>query len=137
MKNKREIVRRVGHCIAVKRKAKGLTQAEIAEQMGVETETISRIENGVISPSLIRLEQLAELLSCSISSFFMVENDKTENLAGIIVGCIQELPAKDKEMILRVVTDISDNLKRHVYSETSSDSDCTNTQGAITSAQTR
>lgn len=130
---KKEIVRRVGLCIAAKRKAKGLTQAEIAERMNVETETISRIENGVISPTLARLEQMAELLNCSISSFFMVESEKTENLAKIIAGCLQELSVRDKEMILRVVTDISDSLKQRPYSSPR----CTSTQGATTNAQTR
>lgn len=101
--------------------------------MNVETETISRIENGVISPTLARLEQMAELLNCSISSFFMVESEKTENLANIIAGCLQELSIRDKEMILRVVTDITDSLKQRPYSA----SCCTSTQGATTSAQTR
>lgn len=118
MKKKREIVRKVGHSIALKRKTKGLTQAEIAEQLEVETETISRIENGVISPTLVRLEQMATLLGCSISSFFISEGDDTRDLADSIAECLQGLSTKDKEMILRVVSDISDSLRRRpLYSE--------------------
>lgn len=112
-KTKKEIVRRIGHSIAVKRKTRGFTQAQIAEQMNVETETISRIENGVISPTLVRLEQIADLLNCSISSFFIMEgSNNVRDWADSIAECLQELPTKDKEMILRVVTDISDSLKR-------------------------
>lgn len=110
-----------------------MTQAQIAEQMDVETETISRIENGAISPTLVRLEQLAGLLDCSISSFFLPEGDNVRDLADSIAECLQELSTRDKEMILRVITDIAGNLKHRDHFA----GNCTSTQGATTRAQTR
>ena len=63
----RKVAGQVGAAIAARRKAKGLTQAQIAEAIGVEKETVSRMENGVISLTLQRLQQMSEVLDCSLS----------------------------------------------------------------------
>jgi transcriptional regulator with XRE-family HTH domain len=47
-----------------------LTQAQVAAQLGIETETVSRLETGVISPTLERLDQLSRLFNCPVSAFF-------------------------------------------------------------------
>ncbi|WP_377158394.1 helix-turn-helix domain-containing protein [Roseateles sp. UC29_93] len=55
---------RLGRNIASRRKALGLTQADLAERLGVDTETLSRFERGKHAPSLMTLERLAaELLA--------------------------------------------------------------------------
>jgi transcriptional regulator with XRE-family HTH domain len=58
----RKVAGQVGAAIAARRKAKGLTQAQIAEAIGVEKETVSRMENGVISLTLQRLQQMSRCL---------------------------------------------------------------------------
>lgn len=49
--------------IAAARKAKKLTQAQLAEQMGVDQALISRWESGKVSPHKENLAKLKELLS--------------------------------------------------------------------------
>lgn len=49
--------------IAAARKAKKLTQAQLAEQMGVDQALISRWESGKVSPNKENLAKLKELLS--------------------------------------------------------------------------
>lgn len=61
--SEKQLAREVGALIAGRRKARGLTQAKLAEHMNVEKETVSRIETGVISLTLGRLAQLAKFLS--------------------------------------------------------------------------
>ncbi len=58
--------RRVGAALAYQRRLKGLSQQQVGEAIGVEPETISRMETGVISPSLKRLCQLAQVLDCPV-----------------------------------------------------------------------
>lgn len=49
--------------VAAARKAKKLTQAQLAEQMGVDQALISRWESGKVSPHKENLAKLKELLS--------------------------------------------------------------------------
>ncbi|MFN5511578.1 MAG: helix-turn-helix domain-containing protein [Burkholderiales bacterium] len=60
--------RRVGVALALQRRSRGLSQQQVGEAIGVEPETISRMETGVISPSLKRLYQLAVVLDCPLDA---------------------------------------------------------------------
>jgi transcriptional regulator with XRE-family HTH domain len=68
--NRKNFIRSVGVTIAMRRKAQGFTQAQFAEALGIEKETVSRIETGVISTTLSRLVQIAEILECSVCALF-------------------------------------------------------------------
>lgn len=56
---------RLGRNLAARRKALGLTQAQVAERLGVDTETLSRFERGKHVPSLLTLERLAAVLAAT------------------------------------------------------------------------
>lgn len=62
------------------RKAKGFTQKELAEKVGVDTSSISKYETGVAEPSYDVLMKLARVLGVSIDSFsdVEIETDDTE-----------------------------------------------------------
>ena len=49
--------------IAAARKAKGLTQAQLADAMDVNQAVISRWESGKVSPNAWNLDKLKEILS--------------------------------------------------------------------------
>lgn len=49
------------------RLAKGLTQDDLGNAIGVEGPTISRLENGKLKLSSERLSQIAEALGCELS----------------------------------------------------------------------
>jgi transcriptional regulator with XRE-family HTH domain len=48
------------------RKAKGITQAELAERCGTTQQQIARIENGSVDPRLSTLQRIAEALGCEL-----------------------------------------------------------------------
>lgn len=102
----RGLVYEVGMAIAVRRKAKGLTQAQVAEIMGVEKETISRMENGVISPTLPRLQQIAEILECSPSDLFRTGPVKAADHAQSIGEMIQDLPQNERMLVVSFVSEV-------------------------------
>lgn len=51
----KNIAVRLGRNIADARKASGRTQAEIAEKVGIDTVSLSRIEREAVSPSIATL----------------------------------------------------------------------------------
>jgi transcriptional regulator with XRE-family HTH domain len=59
--------------IAAGRKSLGITQAVLAERLGVETETVSRFERGVSTPSLQTIERIAEVLGVTVSALLSEE----------------------------------------------------------------
>ena len=56
---------KLGERIAEKRKEQGMTQAELAEQMLVTRQTVSRWEAGAALPDIEKIAQLARLLDVS------------------------------------------------------------------------
>lgn len=57
----------LGRRVAERRKEIGWLQTELADKLGVETETISRFERGLALPSLERLDELAHVLGIPIA----------------------------------------------------------------------
>ncbi|TGG95934.1 XRE family transcriptional regulator [Natronospirillum operosum] len=104
--NDREATRELGQAIARRRKEKGLTQAQVAEFMGIEKETVSRIENGAISPTLQRLKQFAEILDCSLSDLFRTEDDRSVALSQDLTEAIRSLSPEEQELVLHFVNEV-------------------------------
>ena len=51
----------------------GLTQAELAERVGVTRKTINTVENGIFVPSTLLALKLAEALSVPVERLFWIE----------------------------------------------------------------
>lgn len=51
------------------RKALRMTQSELARRMNITRRSIIRWENGQCKPSLNRVQQLAEIMGCSMEDF--------------------------------------------------------------------
>ena len=58
---------RLSRNIASRRRELNLTQAQLAERLCVDTETLSRFERGKHLPSLATLERLAEQLQTTVA----------------------------------------------------------------------
>ena len=52
------------------REARGLTQAQLAEMIGVSRKTINTVENGVYVPSTVIALKLAAALGTSVEALF-------------------------------------------------------------------
>ena len=57
------------------RKSKKITQEQMAEYVGVETSSISNIENGKYFPSADNLDKIIETLKIKPSDIFMFEHN--------------------------------------------------------------
>lgn len=67
--------KRLGSKITELRLSKGLTQAQLAEKVGVTVETISRLERGVSVPSINTLENIARSLNVPLKKFFELDGE--------------------------------------------------------------
>jgi putative transcriptional regulator len=66
--------RRLANRLKDMRSAKGLTQADLAVQVGVSRKTINTVENGVFVPSTTLALALARTLNTSVEAlFYLVE----------------------------------------------------------------
>lgn len=94
----------LGERIREFRKAKGLTQEQLAERVGVEPRHISRIEGGYNSPSIERLAKISEALNVPIKDFFdfMHLNTSEERLKDID-GLIKGMNEENQQIIYKII----------------------------------
>jgi transcriptional regulator with XRE-family HTH domain len=68
--------RKLGQRIAALRKARKLTQEQLAEAIGCSVEFISLVERGVNAPSVAGLEKFAKVLKVEVRELFTFEEKK-------------------------------------------------------------
>ena len=68
--------RKLGKRIASLRKARKLTQEQLAEAVGCSVEFISLVERGVNAPSVAGLEKFAKVLKTEVKELFNFEEGK-------------------------------------------------------------
>ena len=69
---------KIGKFIAACRKEKGLTQAVLAEKLGITNRAVSKWENGRCMPDISIIPELCELLGISVSELFKGERIASE-----------------------------------------------------------
>lgn len=58
------------HIKRVRKEVLGLTQRELAEQLGIEAVNVSRWERGVVEPRIRHVREIAGLADMPVSDFF-------------------------------------------------------------------
>lgn len=97
----------IGQAIRARRKELGWTQSALAEAVGLETETISRMENGLRLPTLEKLVEMADLFRIPVAAFFehvetAVRQDSSDLYAERIAVALDRLPEAGKTFVLEV-----------------------------------
>jgi putative transcriptional regulator len=64
---------RLANGLKERRAELGLTQAELAERVGVTRKTVNTVENGVFTPSAMLAIKLAGALSVPVEKLFWLE----------------------------------------------------------------
>lgn len=104
--------KRLGKNLANTRKARGWTQAALAERLGMEPESISRFERGATLPSLATLEQIAAFLDTSIADLLAEYPDSAYTEAQRISALMADLDPDTRASVLTIVKTICATLKR-------------------------
>ena len=83
-----------GATISALRKEKGMTQLELARQMGVTDKAVSKWERNLSFPDVASLPKLAEVLGTSVDDLLEVKTAAQEEPAGPKVPALVELVLK-------------------------------------------
>ncbi len=93
----------LGERIALRRRERGWTQADLAEKLGVETETVSRFERGHALPSLKRLVFLAEVLDASIHDLMGASSGLTGDVGAELQELLQSIQPAQRRALLNAM----------------------------------
>jgi len=105
------LTRQLGKNIRSRRKQLGLTQEQLAEQIGVGHQALSRIEQGKMAPKMERLPSLAKSLQCSVSDLFRQDDERSISHAKRIEELLNGLSNDRKEFIISHISSLSYILK--------------------------
>ena len=83
-----------GATISALRKERGMTQLELARQMGVTDKAVSKWERNLSFPDVASLPKLAEVLGTSVDELLEVKTAAQEEPAGRRVPTLVELVLK-------------------------------------------
>ena len=97
--------------IAKYRQQAGLTQEQLAEKLGVGNETVSRIERGVILPSLVRLSDIADHLNCRTEELFTDKTFAKQDRHSHLARLLDELDHNDREWLVAMVEQMVEKLR--------------------------
>lgn len=114
---KSELFLRLGEEVRGLRIAHGLTGGELARRCAVSRSMLSRIERGLVSPSIDTLHQLAEALDVPPSRFFCHQNGRADCSfvaagSGIVVNRLGEVAGLRYELLGHL---LSGNLSAEPY----------------------
>ena len=98
----------IGKKIAFYRKAKGMTQEELAEKLGVSAQAVSKWENDIACPDIQLLAPLSKIFATTTDELLSVDSTKDVRL----------MPENDRrninELTLKVIVDSKDGDKVRV-----------------------
>lgn len=71
----------IGQIIREKRALKGLTQEQLADEVGVTPQAVSKWENDIAYPDVTLLRKIAQILNTTVSELLGEEKDETTLLS--------------------------------------------------------
>lgn len=97
------LAERSGREVRARRKARGLTQAQLAEATELSEEWVRRIERGAGTPSFDAIEALAAALGASVADLFMPLSARDSRTTRIdaILGKLSEAELAWMEGLIR------------------------------------
>ncbi|MCE7949619.1 MAG: XRE family transcriptional regulator [Xanthomonadales bacterium PRO7] len=102
--------KQLGQNLAVLRNKRSWTQADLAEKIGVATETISRYERGTAAASLKTLDALAQILRVPLAELLTASSVRADDQALALSLSLSDLHEADR----LVVMDVAQKLCQHL-----------------------
>lgn len=102
----------IGSAIAKRRKLAGLTQEEVAENLDIGGEAVSRIERGIVIPTVARLVRFAEVFDCPIEELLVESSDRSDDQGRVIASLIARLSSEERASVVEIVRSISEMLDK-------------------------
>ncbi|MFB2832581.1 helix-turn-helix domain-containing protein [Aeromonas jandaei] len=98
--NSEELAKSVGKAIGRQRQLAGLTQEKVAERLRIGMEAVSRMERGLVVPTVVRL---AQLFGCELADFLRETSNRPTEQGIVLSQQLAKLKAADRALVLEVV----------------------------------
>ena len=107
--------KKLGRRIAQQRRLAGLTQAQLAEKLGVASETVSRMETGAVMPSLARIEAVGAVLGVELAELFRFRKLDTPEDKALerLVWRASRGSLEYIELVTEIATRVFEHVKHH------------------------
>ena len=102
----------VGSVIYEKRKALGLTQAALAEKLGIGQQSLSRIEQGRMAPKFERLRDIADALECGVADLFRKADVGRTRQTDSFTACLSPLTEEKRAFVMEQSLRLAHFLKK-------------------------
>ena len=96
----------LGKNIRALRKSKNMTQEQLAENIGVSFQAVSRWENSITYPDIEMIPTIARLFGVSTDELFGIPEEKKKSEFKILMKEIGELGENDSERALQIIRDV-------------------------------
>jgi transcriptional regulator with XRE-family HTH domain len=93
----------LGQRLAQLRRARGLTQDELAERMGIERETVSRAERGLTDPPLSKLIEICKVLDFPVAELITRASTNLPDHAKRINDALSSCAEPDRELLCEII----------------------------------
>lgn len=107
----RAFLKGIGQTLLMERRKVGLSQQQVAEKIGIEPESVSRIENGVIAPTLARLRQFSAIYGCSLEFIVGQASDQLPDVAKRLAEELEGLPDADRVFVVEQAISAARHIK--------------------------
>ena len=94
--------KKTGNLISIIRKDKGLTQKQLADNLGVSNATISKWETGKGFPDISLLEPLASVLGITVSEILAGERQNNNESTNNLINDLVEISVKEQNRKTKV-----------------------------------
>jgi transcriptional regulator with XRE-family HTH domain len=101
--NKTRLAESLGKAIARHRAACGLTQEQVAERLGIGVEAVSRMERGVVLPTVNRLAEFADIFDCKVADLLTETSSRASDQASRLAQGLARLNEADRGFVLEIV----------------------------------
>ena len=106
-----QLSKQVGLTIAKYRQQSGLTQNEVAEKLNIGYEAVSRMERGIVMPTVERLVELAEIFNCEAADLLTQSSNRVEDQSAQIKSLLSDLGEQDRLLLLDIITKLVNRFK--------------------------
>ncbi|MGN5139853.1 helix-turn-helix domain-containing protein [Aeromonas sp. 164P] len=110
--NFEQLAKNVGKAIGRQRNQVGFTQEQVAEHLNIGMEAVSRMERGIVVPTVVRLAELAQLFGCELADFLRETSNRPTEQGIVLSQQLARLDDADRTLLLETVERLVERLAR-------------------------
>jgi transcriptional regulator with XRE-family HTH domain len=110
--NQDALAKAVGRAIAYQRQQRGMTQEDVAERLQIGMEAVSRMERGIVVPTIVRLAELAQIFGCELTDLLRETSSRPLEQAVRLAHQLEQLTDDDRQWVTDTMTDLMSRLIR-------------------------